>query len=176
MSEVILGVLLIRFALNQETSSSRLHQAGFCMFLVRKCLALTWPILAAQVLLKGKSSVSVLQGIYASLKDTAKLEPYIYERGVPHQYNFGTVGSVMAAGLVEALEASTEGDKNDSWDKSTRAKYNKTVECLVGRHHRQGFGSMVWGAPERAVVVLRWMHDTVTTPPLCTARITTLEM
>ncbi|KAH7941327.1 hypothetical protein HPB49_012335 [Dermacentor silvarum] len=53
------------------TTLSPLQQAGFCMYMVRMCLTVTWPLLTAQ-LLTDRNSTPALEEIFASLKQAAK--------------------------------------------------------------------------------------------------------
>ncbi|KAK8774524.1 hypothetical protein V5799_010945 [Amblyomma americanum] len=180
------GFLKFGDSATSDISSNRLRQAGFCMFLVRKCVSLTWPSLAAQLLLSKTDSVPVLESLYSSLQQIAEvalrsppsmaqlimydleeaghvsfayalnsvvvptmwqLVPFLYTTGVPDQYNYGAVGSLLAARLVDALLAEGDGGKG-AWYPAAKDKGEKIVECLVARHHRQGFGRKVAGSSQ----------------------------
>ncbi|XP_075556656.1 endothelin-converting enzyme 2-like [Dermacentor variabilis] len=51
--------------------ASPLQQAGFCMYMVRMCLTVTWPLLTAELLLD-RDNVPALEQIFTSLKQAAK--------------------------------------------------------------------------------------------------------
>ncbi|KAK8788530.1 hypothetical protein V5799_021694 [Amblyomma americanum] len=107
--------------------------------------------------------------------------PLLYSTGVPAYFNYGTVGALLAAAILEIIAPSAAagsnqqqklpGEHNDTrWTPAALRRYNSSIRCLQRLYRRLGLQTELGGNEEeqrRAMFLgahgLRLAYDTLAT-------------